>query len=357
MEKTVLIAMSGGVDSSVAAALMLDQGYTCAGAMMKLFDNADTCVSRERSCCSLDDAKDARAVAARLDIPFYVFNFTDRFRTEVMQRFAESYQKGHTPNPCIDCNRYVKFQHFLHRAREISYHYMATGHYAQIAYDSGSQRYLLKKGVDTEKDQSYVLYAMTQDQLAHTLLPLGGFNKQQVRELASTYGFINAQKKESQDICFVPDGDYASFIQGFTGSTPKSGHFVDTHGNILGNHKGIIHYTIGQRRGLGLSAPEPVYVCDIVPEENMVVVGTAKEVFSNTLTATDLNLIAFDRITAPLKAYAKVRYRHAEQAVTIHPVDENTLHLEFHTPQRAVTKGQAVVLYDGDVVLGGGTIA
>lgn len=354
MTKRALIAMSGGVDSSVAALLTLAQGYECAGAMMKLHVVPDE--GRQGGCCTADDAQDARAVARRLGIAFYVFRFIDCFTEHVIDPFVAAYRAGETPNPCIACNRYVKFGRFLTRTRELDMDCMVTGHYARIEHDAGSGRYLLKKGLEAARDQSYVLYAMTQEQLSRTLLPLGALRKDEVRALAAEHGLINAAKRDSQDICFVPDGDYAKFITQYTETQFPSGSFVDADGNELGRHRGIIHYTVGQRKGLGLSLPAPLYVRDIRPENNTVVLCRGDELFSDRLTAKDINLIAFARLDGPIRAKAKIRYRHEEQPVTVIQEGEDTLQLRFDYPQRAITRGQAVVLYDGDVVLGGGTI-
>ena len=356
MNHKALIAMSGGVDSSVAAYLMRKQGYECIGATMKLYHNEDICIPKDHSCCSLDDVEDARAVAASMDIPYYVFNFSERFKEEVMDKFVHCYECGITPNPCIDCNRYLKFEYLYNRAKELGYDYVVTGHYAQIKYDASIGRYLLCKAVDASKDQSYVLYSLTQDQLAHTQFPLGGMPKSKTREIAEQQGFINAKKHDSQDICFVQNGNYAEFIEDYTKKTYPEGNFVDVHGNILGRHKGIIRYTIGQRKGLGLSLKEPMYVMEINTTDNTVVLGRDADLFTDTLIANDINLISVPKIDGEMRIKAKVRYRHTEQPATVTQIDDDTIKVVFDEPQRAITKGQAVVLYDGDIVVGGGTI-
>ncbi|MBQ7840898.1 MAG: tRNA 2-thiouridine(34) synthase MnmA [Lachnospiraceae bacterium] len=356
MNKKAVIAMSGGVDSSVAAFLMKEQGYTCIGATMKLFHNEDIGVCREHTCCSLDDVEDARSVAFSLGIPYYVFNFSQRFREDVMERFVDAYENGRTPNPCIDCNRYLKFDKLFQRAKEIEYDYVVTGHYAQVEYDEVSGRYLLKKALDDTKDQSYVLYSLTQQQLAHVKFPLGNLRKAQVREIAEAQGFVNARKHDSQDICFVQNGSYADFIRQFTGKDYPEGDFVDKDGNVLGRHAGIIHYTLGQRKGLGLALKEPMYVTAIDPVSNTVRLGTHEELFTKELNAGDINLISVAEIEKPMRVKAKVRYRQKEQWATVTQPEKDRLHIVFEEPQRAITAGQAVVLYDDDVVVGGGTI-
>lgn len=348
--------MSGGVDSSVAAFLTKEEGFDCAGATMKLFSNEDIGVEGESRCCSLDDVEDARSVANRLGIPFFVFNFSDNFRREVIERFIAAYKSGATPNPCIDCNRFLKFDKFFSRAKELDIGHIVTGHYAAVYYDAASRRWGLKKGTDESKDQSYVLYSLTQEQLAHTLLPLGGMSKTEVREIARDNGFINAKKRESQDICFVPDGDYAAFIERYTGEPNRPGNFVDGEGRVLGCHRGFVRYTIGQRRGLGLSLREPLYVCAKRAADNTVILGRGEELFSKSLTASGINLIACERISSPLRLRAKVRYKQREQWATVEQTAEDRLRVDFDEPQRAVTPGQAVVLYDGSCVVGGGTI-
>ena len=354
--KKAIIAMSGGVDSSVAALLTKESGDECIGATMKLYNNEDIGVHREKTCCSLDDVEDARSVAYQMDMPYYVFNFTADFHTEVMDRFVEAYENGCTPNPCIDCNRYLKFDKMFHRMQEIGYDYIVTGHYARVEYDENRGRYLLKKAVDDTKDQSYVLYMLTQEQLAHVKLPLGGLRKDQVRVIAEEHGFINARKHDSQDICFVPDGDYAKFIEKYTGKKTPEGDFVDKEGNYIGRHKGIIHYTIGQRRGLGIPAASRLYVCEISPKTNMVVLGDNADLFSSELEADSVNLISVDNLSEPKRVTAKIRYRHKEQPATAWQTPDGILHVKFDEPQRAITKGQAVVMYDGAEVVGGGVI-
>ena len=295
-------------------------------------------------------------MAYQMDMPYYVFNFTADFHTEVMDRFVDAYENGCTPNPCIDCNRYLKFDKMFHRMQEFGYDYFVTGHYARVEYDEKRDRYLLNKAADDTKDQSYVLYMLPQEQLAHVKLPLGGLRKDQVRVIAEKHGFINARKHDSQDICFVPDGDYAKFIEQYTGRKSIPGDFVDTEGNILGKHKGIIHYTLGQRRGLGIPAASRLYVCDISPKTNQVVLGNNEDLFHSELTATKVNLISCESLKEPMRLKAKIRYRHPEQEAVAWQTEDGVLHVRFDKPQRAITRGQAVVLYDGDIVVGGGVI-
>ena len=354
MEKAI-IAMSGGVDSSVAALLMLQAGYECVGATMQLFHNEDAGLPREKSCCSLSDVQDAKLVSARLGMLHYVFNFSDRFRTDVMQRFADCYERGATPNPCIDCNRFLKFDEMVRRMHEMEFDYVVTGHYARVEFDRNTGRYLLKKAVDDTKDQSYVLYALTQEQLRHVRFPLGTYHKTEIRDIAEQNGFVNARKKDSQDICFVPDGDYAGFLERFTGKTYPPGDFVYRDGQAVGRHEGIVHYTVGQRKGLGIAMGHPVYVTGIDTENNLVMLGENEDLFSDSLTADDVNLISVPDIPEPMRVSAKIRYRHKEQPATAW-MEDGILHVQFDAPQRAITRGQAVVLYQGDTVVGGGTI-
>ena len=357
MNNRALIGMSGGVDSSVAAALMCQQGYECIGANMKLYagEIPDGCGGK--TCCSLEDAEDARSVCYKLGMKFHVFNFTSDFSKEVMDRFVRAYESGATPNPCIDCNQYMKFGRLYERAQLLDCDTIVSGHYARVVYDEGSGRYLLKKARNLAKDQSYVLYFLTQEQLRHTRFPLGEFeSKDQIRALAEELGFITAKKKDSQDICFVPDGDYAKFITDRTGITYSAGDFVDTEGNVLGRHKGMIHYTIGQRRGLGLALPQSMYVKYKDMEKNQVVLSTNKELFSDRLVADRFNWSAIDPPAQPIRVKAKTRYQAKEADATVTVLPEGQVEVLFDQPQRALTKGQAVVLYDGDTVVGGGVI-
>lgn len=353
MGKKALIAMSGGVDSSVAAYLMKKAGYDCIGVTMKLYDNEDIGMEQEKTCCSLSDIEDARSVAVKLGIPYYVFNFKDDFKEKVIDTFIHSYQCGMTPNPCIECNRHLKFEHLYHRAKALQCDVIVTGHYARIVKDDQEKFHLLK-GKDITKDQSYVLYSLTQEQLAHTCFPLGDYTKEEIRQIAEEQGFFNANKKDSQDICFIPDGDYRKFIEETTGQKSIPGDFVDKDGNVVGTHKGYYCYTIGQRKGLGISAPEPYYVIEICPEENKVILGKNEDLFHNKLVAGDFNWIETMEPNEIVKA--RIRYHQMEKEAKVHIVDDGKVEVEFLEPQRAITKGQAVVLYRGDAVVGGGTI-
>lgn len=353
--KKAMIAMSGGVDSSVAAYLITQQGYDTVGVTMKLFQN-DEGVNSEKSCCSPDEENDARSVAERLGIPYYVFNYTDNFKLKVISRFVEAYRSGRTPNPCIDCNRYIKFDQLMKRAKELEFDYVVTGHYAISEYDESRGRYILRKAVDDTKDQSYVLYSLTQEQLKHIIFPLGRMTKVQAREIAEEQGFVNAQKHDSQDICFVPDGDYARFIEEWCGIKFENGNFVDLSGNVIAQHKGIINYTIGQRKGLGIAAKAPYYVVSKNLGTNEVVLGANEDLFSDSLVATDVNFISIEKLTEPMHVKAKVRYKQKETDAVITPLENGDVSVKFEMPQRAIAPGQAVVFYDGDIVVGGGTI-
>ena len=355
MKKKVMLAMSGGVDSSVAL-LLLKEKYDVIGVTLKLFDNETICDKTSKTCCSLSDVEDAKSVAARCGIDHYTFNFKQLFKDTVIKNFTTAYLKGETPNPCIDCNRYVKFEEMLKRAVALDCDYLATGHYARIEKDEATGRYLLKKALDDTKDQSYVLYNLTQDQLSKILFPMGEMKKREARVLADSSNLVNANKPDSQDICFVPDGDYARFIEEYTGVKQKEGNFIDTKGNILGKHKGISHYTIGQRKGLGIAMGKPVYVIGINPEDNTVVLGDENELMNTTLIATDVNFISIEKLENPLKCKARTRYKQVEQPCTISQNHDGTVLVVFDNPQRAFTPGQAVVFYDNDIVIGGGTI-
>ena len=349
-----LIAMSGGVDSSVAAYLMRQEGFEAAGCTMKLYENDDAAVPSTKTCCSLDDVEDARSVATRLGIPYYVFNYTDDFREKIIGKFIRCYLCGLTPNPCIDCNRYMKFGALLDRARILGYDCVVTGHYARIIFDG--EKYHLLKGLDGSKDQSYVLYSLTQEQLAHIRFPLGEMSKEEVRRIAEKEGFLNAAKPDSQDICFVPDGDYAKVIEHHTKMISPPGNFVDENGRVLGRHRGIIHYTIGQRKGLGLALPAPLYVLRLDVQKNEVVLGPHEALFCSDAEAEDFNWISGVLPQEPVRCQAKLRYRQKPAAATARVRDDGRVILHFDEPQRAVTPGQAAVLYDGEEVLGGGTL-
>jgi tRNA-specific 2-thiouridylase len=354
--KSALIAMSGGVDSSVAAYLMVEQGYRCQGTTMRLYRNEDLGENNFHTCCSAKDIEDASEVAFQLDIPYEVLDFTPDFQEKIIQKFIRTYEAGGTPNPCIDCNRYMKFEKLLRYAEEQGLNYVVTGHYARITFDEATGRYLLRKGLDDSKDQSYVLYSMTQEQLKHTLFPLGELHKTQVREVAEKLSFVNAKKHDSQDICFVPDGDYVRFMEDYTGKHYTPGPFLNTAGQVVGQHKGTVHYTLGQRKGLGLAMGEPVYVCAKSTQDNTVTVGPESALYTKGLLADEVNWISIPELTEPIRVKAKTRYRQQEQPATVYPAENGQIRLEFDQPQRAVTPGQAVVLYDGDIIVGGGTI-
>jgi tRNA-specific 2-thiouridylase len=338
--KKAMIAMSGGVDSSVAAYLAMEQGFDCAGGTMLLWENS---------------ASDAESVCSRLGIPFYVFDGAEPFRQKVVVPFIRAYEQGLTPNPCIFCNGHLKFSWFLDRAEELGCDYVVTGHYARLQKDPATGRTLLLTAPDKNKDQSYFLAGLNQHQLSHSLFPLGELTKAQVREIAEERGFINAKKKDSQDICFIPDGDYKAFMERYTGKTYPCGAFLDVNGKVVGHHQGAVGYTLGQRKGLGLSMGAPVYVCGKNMAENTVTVGEESLLFAKTLWAENCNFIPFDTLTEPMRVMAKARSRHGAQPATVYPA-ENGIRVAFDTPQRAITPGQAVVLYDGDIVIASGTI-
>ncbi len=355
MVKKALIAMSGGVDSSVSAKLMQDQGYECVGCTMKLYDKTgEETAEGMKTCCSANDTEDARSVAYKLGMPFYVFNFKDTFKEKVIDNFVDSYLRGITPNPCIECNRHLKFDKLFERAVQLGCDFVVTGHYARIEHNG--ERYVLKKGPDETKDQSYVLFRMNQYQLEHTMFPLGNMSKQEVRKIAEANGFVNASKPDSQDICFVPDGDYASVIKEYSGAEVKEGDFTDKKtGKVLGRHKGIIHYTVGQRRGLGIAAEAPLYVCEIDVANNRVILGSNDDLFTTDVYMEDFNWIPGGEVPDGYRCSAKIRYHHKEQPGTLY-AEGGHFKFVFDEPQRAITKGQSLVLYLEDEVLGGGTI-
>jgi tRNA-specific 2-thiouridylase len=346
--------MSGGVDSSVAALLLKEQGYQVVGVTLHLYDNDTIGLESGRTCCSLDDVEEARRTCWALGCRHYTLNRKDLFLREVIEPFAHTYEVGHTPNPCIDCNRTVKFPTLYRAMEELDGEIIATGHYAQV--ERSGDRWLLKKGRDTKKDQSYMLYTLTQGQLSRTILPLGGFTKDEIRALAEERSISSAHKPDSQDICFVPDGDYVGFLTRHTGRSPEPGVFVDTEGKPLGTHRGQLCYTIGQRRGLGVAAASRLYVCAKDPEQNVVTLGEESCLYCRELDAGRINLIGMERIDQPIHVSAKIRYHHQEQPCWVEQTGDDTLHVTFDQPQRAIAPGQSLVLYDGDYVLGGGVI-
>ena len=354
--KRVLMAMSGGVDSSVSALLLREAGFAVEGVTMKLFDNEDACIADEQTCCSLRDAEDARQVCLELDIPHFVYNFTRTFNRDVIDRFCNGYLACETPNPCIDCNRYLKFAALQQRRRDLGFDYVATGHYARRCYNPETQRYELWRGVDANKDQSYVLFHLSQDTLAHMLFPLGELTKAQVRQLAEDHGFINAAKSESQDICFVPDGDYAAFIANRTGKAFEPGDIVNRDGTVLGKHTGLIHYTIGQRKGIGVAAREPLYVYAKDPARNELVVDTDANTLCTCVDVRDVNFIARASLPQPERFYVKTHYRQTARPAIVEQTGESEVRIKLEVPQRACAPGQAAVIYDGDSVVCGGTI-
>ena len=350
-----LIAMSGGVDSSVAAWLMQQAGYDCTGITMRLTRNETLGQSGFHTCCSEKDIEDAAEVAFAMDIPYEVLDFTADFREKIIEKFIRVYEMGGTPNPCIDCNRELKFGALLDRALTLDYDYIATGHYARVDLDETTGKYRLLRGADRRKDQSYVLYQLTQRQLAHLLLPVGDYDKPAIRDKARQAGLDNADKGDSQDICFVPDGDYVGFLRR-EGLTLTPGDFVDRDGRVLGRHKGLPCYTAGQRKGLGVAAGKHVYVLSKNGADNTILLGDDAELYASSLLASHVNWISGETPAQPVRCAAKTRYSQTEAPCTAYPLPDGGLRVVFDRPQRAITPGQAVVLYDGDVVLGGGTI-
>lgn len=349
-KKKVMLGMSGGVDSCVSAYLLKEQGYDVIGVNMQVW----TDTSHEDGCCSLPSVEDARRVANMLEIPFYVFNMKEDFKKYVIQYFVKEYESGRTPNPCIACNKYIKFGSLLEKAKSMDIDYIATGHYAII--EKRDDKYLLKKAVDDTKDQSYVLYNLTQDQLSKTIFPLGEYKKSEIREIAKEIGFAVASKPDSQEICFIDDNDHYRFIKDHTGKEPSKGEFVDTQGNVIGYHEGITKYTIGQRRGLGISTGKPLFVLDIDAKNNRVILGDNQDLLCKEIYAEDLNWISIDKLDTPIKVKAKIRYKAKEDDATIEKIGNNKVKITFEREQRAPTQGQSVVFYDNDYVVGGGII-
>ena len=351
----VVVAMSGGVDSSVAVALLKEEGYQVIGVTMQIWPSSRY-GDRFGGCCGTGAVEDAKKVAYRLGIPHYVMNFRDIFAQKVIANFCQEYRLGRTPNPCIRCNQYIKFDALRERAKELGADFIATGHHARIEKDETNGTYLLKKGVDQGKDQSYFIYPVTQEQLSHILFPIVNLTKEEVRKIAKELKLPVAAKPESQDICFIPDDNYAEFLKDYIPQAAEPGPILNEHGDILGSHQGILFYTIGQRKGLGISAKEPIYVIAIEPERNAVIVGSKEKALGDELIASGLNWIAINGLTQPITAKTKIRYRHPEAEVTIMPLGNDRVHVKFKKPQLAITPGQAIVFYDGDIVIGGGTI-
>ena len=344
MKPKVLIAMSGGVDSSVAAYLMQQQGFDCGGAIMELWSNSASAI------------RDAEAVAQRLSMDFFTMDASVPFLETVVDYFVRSYEEGLTPNPCIQCNRYLKFRYFLDEAQKLGYDHIATGHYARIRRDAETGRYLLCKAADESKDQSYFLSCLNQEQLSRAHFPLGELTKEEARQIAETQGLVTAKKKDSQDICFVPDGDYVAFMKRYTGKSYPAGDYLDLNGKVVGKHCGAVCYTLGQRKGLGIALGAPVYVCSKDMAANTVTVGPESALFATTLLADSWSWFPFETLTQPIRVMAKARYRHIPQPATVYPMDNGCAKVVFDAPQRAITPGQTVALYDGDTVVGGGVI-
>ena len=355
-KKKVVVGMSGGVDSSVAAWLLKEQGYDVIGVTMQIWQEQERAVQEEEGgCCGLSAVEDARRVAYELGIPYYVMTFRDEFKKQVIDYFIREYLEGRTPNPCIACNRYVKWESLLKRSMEIGADYIATGHYARIdRLENG--RYALRTSQTNAKDQTYALYNLTQEQLKRTLMPVGEYTKDEIRKIAEKINLRVANKPDSQDICFVPDGDYASYIEETAGVKAEPGNFVMSDGTVVGTHKGIIHYTVGQRKGLGLSLGHPVFVLEIRPETNEVVVGSNEEAMSRYVRARQINFMSVEDLVEPKRVWAKIRYNHKGAWCTVEKTGDDEILCTFDEPVRAITPGQAVVLYDGEYVLGGGTI-
>jgi len=357
-KRKVIVAMSGGVDSSVTAALLKEKGYEVIGLTYNLWPSDDSNLQRRKheTCCGFRARMDAHQVAIKLNISHYMADYREIFKKTVVEYFCNEYFEGRTPNPCIRCNQYVKFGYLLEHAKKLGADFIATGHYARIVYDEKKKRYLLKKGIDPKKDQSYFLYTMSQEQLSKTLMPLGEYTKRKVREIARNLGLPVAWRAESQEICFIPDGNYSEFLAKIRPNDVKPGPIINKRGEILGQHKGIIYYTIGQRKGLEISSERPLYVISIDKKTNTIVVGEDKEVYRNEFIVEEINWIMEEKKEKPFKAKVKIRYIHPEADADIIPMNQNRAYVRFLTPQRAITPGQSAVFYDGDIVIGGGVI-
>ena len=354
--KKVIVGMSGGVDSSVTALLLKKQGYDVTGVTLNIWQKKDESNVCEKSCCGLEAVNDARKVCDKLDVPFYVFNFRDVFKEKVIDYFAAEYMKGRTPNPCNACNKYVKFEALLEKANSMGIEYIATGHYAKVDYNKDTGRYFLRKSVTLEKDQTYALYDLTQEQLKHLVMPLGDYTKPEVRKFAEEADLVNAKKTESQDICFIENGKHDEFIKENYNYVPKQGNFVWKDGKTLGKHQGLIRYTVGQRKGLGIGFGKPVYVTKLDTAKNQVVLGDLEDLFSKELIAINVNLMTIEKLTSPLKVEAKIRYSAKPAKATLYPIEDNNIRVVFDEEQKSITPGQAVVFYDDDIVVGGGII-
>ncbi|MCR1165377.1 tRNA 2-thiouridine(34) synthase MnmA [Clostridium botulinum] len=354
MKKKVLVGMSGGVDSSVAAYLLKEQGYEVIGVTMQIWQDDEEFIEKEGGCCSLSAVADARRVANKIGIPFYVMNFKDAFKRNVIDYFVDEYMEGRTPNPCIACNKFIKFSSFLDKAMAMGIDYVATGHYAII--EKHNDRYIIKKSEDDKKDQTYALYNLTQFQLERTLMPCGQYKKSKIREIAKEIGLRVHNKKDSEEICFIPDNDHGRYIKNRFPNKVREGNFVDKQGNILATHKGIVYYTIGQRKGLGIAFGKPMYVVDINPFRNEVVLGDLEDLLNTELIAKDTNYIPFDTLKEPMEVEAKIRYSQTPSKAIITPIEDGRVRVNFHEKQRAITKGQSVVFYKDDLLIGGGII-